>query len=387
MHAPRFALLAALALLAGCVSEEPAPETDAPAADARAAPQAAVDDGEAPMAADVGHMPHMHDYWQDMERIVLFDGEIDPSQGADPFSPFLSLLVDKEAKLGGGVPWRFPDGAIVFEGTGQMDFTAEWSDPLVTSLQVQYVTGASPEPSAPLALPPGETVSLAVTPEMTDMPHMKTSRWTLFFEAAESPGVAMAPFRLKVEIVKLRDIMTFPGHPELFEGKPEKVIEDGDHEHSEVSYAKRAPNLALSGAFGEKEIPPSQLVPMETKAMRMEITVVEATAAPGEVSEIRFFYHGANTTFMGHPTILPLEGSFEEGRLVYQVPVAMEETDTPYGAQSQWRFFVEPATRFTGQDAEPTAGGMTDVSIRYHLKITVYDHELEEYSPREDAQA
>jgi hypothetical protein len=182
----------------------------------------------------------------------------------------------------------------------------------------------------------------------------------------------------------MRDISLFPGHPDLFEGQPEKVLEDADHEHSEVSYAKRIPNLALNGEFGEKLVAPSKIVPMETKAMRMEVTVLETSAMPGEVHEIRFFYHGANTTFLGHPTILPIEGSFEEGFLAYQVPVAMEETDTPYGNESQWRFFVEPATKFTGHEAEPTAGGMTDVSIRYHLKVIAYDHELETYSPREN---
>lgn len=118
--------------------------------------------------------------------------------------------------------------------------------------------------------------------------------------------------------------------------------------------------------------------------MRIELDIIEASASPGEVAEIRFFYRGADTSYIGHPTVLPLEGSLDEKRLIYQVPVAPEQTDTPYGEQSQWLFFVEPATKFTGQDAEPTAGGVTDVSIKYHLKVIVYDHELDAYSKMED---
>lgn len=372
-------VLAALVLLAGCVGDAPAPadvdEASLPA-EAVAPP---VDDGAAPMPTDVGHMPHMHDYWDGRERVTLFEGEVDPAAAsADPFQPFYGL---PQGKLG-NAPWLLPDGAIVFEGTGQMDITASWEDPLVTSLQVAYQTGATSEWNGPLALPNGELVSLEVTPEMTDIPHRTTSKWAFFFEPAE-PGAAMAPFQLKVEIVRVDDVMAFPGHPQLFEGKPEKVLHDEDHAHEEVSYAKRAPNVVTQGEFGEKTFAPAQVVPMETKAMRVEVDIADATATPGVVASIRFFYRGADTTFLGHPYVNPLEGSLQEKRLVYQFPVTPEQTDSPYETESQWLFFVEPTTKMTGAEEEPDCGGCTDVSLKYHVKVIAYDHELETYSTME----
>lgn len=382
MRLPILAVLAVL-LLAGCVTPEAEPlfaaDPNATAGEASPVGDAPVDDGTQPMETDVGHMPHMHDYWAGKERVTLFEDTIDPTANADPFMPLYRVF-------GGGVgmhAWRLPDEQIVMEGTGQMDLGASWSDPLVTSLAVMYRVGAAAEWSDPVALPQGETVSIEVTPAMTDMPHMSTSRWEFLFVPGDTPGAMMGPFDLKVEIVKMRDIALFPGHPQLFEGKPEKTLHDLDHEQTEVSYAKRAPNVVTQGEFGEKTVSPANLVPMETLAMRIEVALIETSAAPGEVTGIRFFYRGADTSYLGRPYAIPIEGSLDEGFLVYQVPVAMEQTDSPYSEASQWLFFVEPVTKFTGEADEPECGGCADVSIKYRLKIVAYDHELEEYSAME----
>lgn len=378
-------LLVPVALvLAGCA--EPAAE-DLPAEeaiDASGAPTAtgAVRAAAGANATDLGHMPHLHDYWLGKDRVTLFDDVIDPGANEDPFQNLLPLLVDKEPKAGRTL-WRLPDGAIVYEGTGSMEITATWEDPLVTSLAVATRAGGAAEFGEPLPLPLGETVTIPITPDMTDMPHMSTSRWVFAWESADAPGAALGPFEVRIDIVRVDDVMMFPGHPELFEGKSEKVLHDKDHEHSEVSYAKRVPNLATQGDFGEKTVSPDKVVPMETQAMRVEVTILDATATPGIVTDIRFFYHGADTTFLGHPFVIPLEGSLAEGLLVYQFPVTMEQTDTPYGDTSQWVFFVEPVTKFAGAEQEPDCGGCTDVSIQYHLKVVAYDHVLDTYSKME----
>lgn len=375
-HVRSAGLLLLSLLVAGCVAELPAATSGVDEEVPPDAPTAATDKGSAPTKMDVGHMPHMHDYWSDRERVTLYDGPVDPGAGGAPFAPFMGL---PEGQLGRAA-FALPDGATVMEGTGEMELTATWDDPAVTSLAFHYRIGPNDDWSAPLALPHGELVKLTVTPDMTDMPHMSASRWQLLFTPAEAPGALLGPFDLRVEIVKMRDIMLFPGHPELFGGSPEKTLHDKEHAHSETSYVMRAPNVLTQGGFGEKTVAPDELVPMETLAMRVEVDILETSASPGEVAEIRFFYRAADTSYFGHPTVMPLEGSLEEKRLVYQFPVEPEQTDTPYGEESQWLFFVEPATRFTGAEQEPTAGGVTDVSIKYRLKIVAYDHPLDAYS-------
>src|SRR5687767_12076168 len=97
------ACAALLLLVAGCVAEEPA---DAPVdangtpVDGAAAGEAPVDDGSKPMATDLGHMPHMHDYWMGRERVTLFDDEVQPSE--DPFM----ILGSVPSGGAGGTFWQ-----------------------------------------------------------------------------------------------------------------------------------------------------------------------------------------------------------------------------------------------------------------------------------------
>lgn len=337
-------------------------EGDAPPVDAKRGPAS---------GNGTGNRPHLHDYWGDQDRVTLFDGEVDLSE-PDPFGwSFARLYFEKTPALG-GAEWLMPDGATVYEGTGQLDVTASWDDPRVTSLGLSHRSPASQERSSWAALTSGKPHAIEVTPDMTDMPHTTTSRWAFYFAPAEAPGVAMGPIRLKVDIVRMRDVGLFPAHPDLFEGKPEKILHDEAHSFREVSYPKRVPNFVMTGEFGEKEVTLASLVPMETVWMRVEVDVSKVEATPGQVADVRFFYHGADRSAISHPYLLPIEGSLAEKRLVYAFPVAMEETDTPYGKESQWRFFVEPTTKFAGHEDEPDCGGCTDVAIDYRMKVIAY---------------
>lgn len=383
---PRFPLLVALltlgAGLAGCfTSEEPAPaEPVEPDSDDGAYLKGRPADGQPPTdvkpgpsnANGTGDRPHLHDYWQDRDRVTLFEGEVDASE-VDPFGATFARLYFEKQPAFGGVEVLLPDGAIVYEGTGQLDLTATWTDPRVSALDVAWRSPASPDYGDFASLASGKPFSIEVAPDMTDMPHSGTSRWAFFF-APPAPGVALGPFHLKVDVVKMRDVALFPAHPDLFEGKPEKVLHDQPHSFREVSYPKRVPDLVMTGEFPEKEVAPAHLVPMETVWMRVEVDLDKVSADPGQVTDVRFFYHGADRSVLAHPFLLPIEGSVAEKRLVYAFPVTMEETDTPYGKESQWRFFVEPTTKFVGAEQEPDCGGCTDVSIDYRMRVTAYSH-------------
>lgn len=370
---PRSALALVLILVtAGCLGAK-APE---PAATNGAAPAAATgpqnDDGSRPtQVVDTGAMPHMHDYWKSRERVTLYEGDVDPGQ-IDLGDQFVTTGAHKEAKTG-SITWHLPDGSIVYEGAGQMDLTATWNDPKITSLSMAFKAASDKQMRSALPLESAKAVTLPLTPDMTDMPHTKASRWEFHFAPAQSPGALMAPFHLKVDIVKLGDINTFPAHPRLFGGKHEKVINDASYEFSESSYVMRAPQLFQTGEFGEKLVTPTDIVPMESAWIRAELDISKATSTPGQVVDVNFFYRGANTSYLGHPYWLPSAGNFASKHMQWDFPVMMEQTDSPYAKESQWRFFVEPATSITGQD--PKGGGTTDVTISYHLKLTVFDHQ------------
>ena len=357
-------------LLAGCLGAEEPPAgvepADAPAADG--SPRAPATGGDAPAAQDLGHQPHIHDYWLGRERVTLFDGEVQAGPENSTFGALFTATFAREARVG-WVDFLLPDGSIVYEGTGQMEVTAAWSDPAVTSLGVSAKPANTPEYGPVLPLENGGTLVLTVSPEMTDMPHMTTSRWAFLFTAGESPGAAMGPFHLRIDVVKMRDVGLFPGHPDLFGGKTEKVLMQAHHRTEKAAYATRGAYLVQNGDFGEPEFQLADLVPMETKRLRVEVIVTGAEATAGEVTEARFFYRGADTSQL-RPGGDPVEGSFEEGRLVWEVPVEMEMTDSPYSPESQWWLMVEPATQLS--DADPTCGGCVDSALEFDVVVTAY---------------
>lgn len=373
------ALLAVALLATGCFSEEPAAVdaagnvTDAPGPDV----VAPVDDGTKTVeqaAADTGHMPHVHDYWQGRERVTLFEGEIEPDQENATFATIFQVL-SRQGVYAGGMLWRFPDGTTVYEGAGALDITATWSDPRVTGIAYMYRSADSPDYKDGDVLASGVAHTLPVDPSMTDMPHGKVSRWEFGFGPAESPGAVLGPFHLKIDIVRLDDVMTFPAHPDFWQGAHELVLMDASH-HGEVpSYVKRAAQPATQGNFTEDTVKIAKPVPMETKALRFEATITAASSTPGEVTSFGFFYHGADRTDLLRCSLRPVPGALPQ-TLTWIVPVTMEETDSPYSPSSQWQFLVEPIV--TLAPGTPEMGGMTDVSYDYDVVVTAFDAASEE---------
>jgi hypothetical protein len=365
-------VLAAL-VLAGCAQPDPAPadaNETAPttAIDAASAPN---DDGSSQTTiVDTGHMPHLHDYWHGKERVTLFDGDLEPDAMNLTFATLIQAFFFQEAVVGGMQFW-LPDGQIVYEGTGVMELTATWTDPRVTSVGFVYLSAEGQDLHEGGALRNGEPFALELQPEQTDMPHAKTSRWWFGFGPSESPGMLAGPWHLKIDIVKVNDVMLFPAHPDFWQGAHELTLIDADH-HGEVeSYGKRAAQpVTEGGQFVEDWVSFPKPVPMETQAIRFTVEIKSAQSTPGEVTSFGLFYHGAETRQPFRCPTKALHGALPQV-LEWTVASTMEMTDSPYSPESQWRFLVEPIV--TPAPGTPEMGGMTDVSYDYHVVATALD--------------
>lgn len=363
-------VLLAFLLLAGCMSkgaDEPALNTTATNVSAPI-----VDDGSKPAAAamsDMNHMPHMHDYWKGKERVTVFDGDVAPDEQNTTFATVFQAIT-RQGVYAGGMEWYLPDGQIVYEGTGKVELTASWSDPRVTGIAFIYRSAESDQWKGGSAMANGKASAVAVTPAMTDMPHTKVSKWVFAFGPDQSPGALAGPFHLKVDLVRVNDVMTFPAHPDFWQGNHTLVLTDTDHHGQVDSYAKRAAQPATNGGFVEDYVSFPKPVPMETKAVRFAVTIKSATSTPGKVTGFGFFYHGADTRAPFRCPVQPLNASLP-ATLVWDVPATMEMSDSPYANASQWQFLVEPQA--TLADGTPDMGGMTDVSYDYHVVATALD--------------
>jgi hypothetical protein len=372
-------VLVAILVSAGCLggSKDPAPSPDAVGAtsagkaNATAAP---VDDGSKKAVADTAHMPHMHDYWKGKERVTVFDGDLAPDAMNTTFATIFQSVFGQRVAAG-GMLWNLPDGQIVYEGTGKMQLTASWTDPRVTGVGFIYRSAESPDYKDGASLPNGKTVDLPITPAMTDMPHAKISKWQFGFGPDQSPGALAGPFHLRLDLVRVNDIMLFPAHPDFWHGNHSLLLLDGDHHGQADSYVKRIAQPATQGGqFTEDWVSFPRPVPMEAKGVRFVVTIKSATSTPGKVDAFGLFYHGADTTNPYRCPILPLNATLP-ATLTWEVPASEEMSDSPYAPASQWQFFVEPQA--IAADGTPEMGGMTDVSYDYHVVSTAFDGAFE----------
>jgi len=373
-------LVLLVVLVAGCLGQG-APPTPA-TTDGATTPQSAPvnDDGTAKAAVvSTGAMPHMHDYWKGRERVTLYDGELQPDNENATFATIFQVMFGQSIAAGGMV-WDLPDGQTVYEGTGSLELTASWSDPRVTGVGFIYHFyrgGQNGNWHTGGSLPNGKAFSLPITPDMTDMPHAKVSKWELGLGPDKSPGMLMGPFHLKVDIVRTTDIMLFPAHPDFWQGAHELTVFDGDHHGTQVSYVKRAAQPATQGNFTEDEVALIKNVPMGTLGMRFVVNVTSASSTPGQVIQLGLFVRGADTTNMLRCEEKALDKV--PSTVIWEIPVKMEQTDSPYNNASDWKFLIEPQTSFTGADG--ASGGTTDTDITWHGTVLAIDHELKEAMP------
>jgi hypothetical protein len=382
----RFSLLALAGALvlggafAGCLDDAPeeGPAETVPQATNQTA-NVTVDDGLAPMPEDIGHQPHMHDYWTGRERVTLMDDDVSSDPFTTAFFTFFNVVGAQTPGVGGTMV-ELPEGAIVYEGTGQLEMTVSWTDPTVTGMMVRYRSAASPDFSEPQAITKDATLAIDVTPEMSDMPHEKTSRWMFIFSAGAGQAVA-GTFHVKVDIVKMRDIEQFPGHPELFGGANTLVLFDGPAQSSQSGPATRLVQIASGGFTAQEGVPSAAVVPMETMSMTANVTITSATASVGKVTGAMFLYKPANTNRFMRANVLA--SNPDTGVYQFAWPVEMSETDSPYAESSQWAFDLRVTTDPTGLGNQQ-CGGCSDAQVDYTLTVVAYDAAVEGAEREED---
>ncbi|HET6405565.1 MAG TPA: hypothetical protein VFH78_13050 [Candidatus Thermoplasmatota archaeon] len=377
LSVPVASMLLALAF-AGCLGEEEAPAaTDALASNESDLQEVTVDDGTAEMAAELGHAPHLHDYWHGKERVTIMDEDVQ----VDPFGALMWTFINtfRGTPGVGGAVFRLPEGSLVFEGTGKMEIVATWTDPTVTGAGLQYRSPATESFSDVMPLTSGTPLVLDIAPEMTDMPHDKESRW-LFLLVPPSTGQAVVgTVHFRIDIVRMGDIALFPGHPELFGNEHTLTLYDGAAQSSTQSFPMRFVG-AVTQNEAESGVRSAKVVPMETRSMTANVTITSTTSNIGTVSNVTFLYKPAGS--FGYERAQTLSADPENGVFQFGWPVEMRETDSPYAKTSQWAFDLRIQTDPAGMGWETS--GLADAKVDYQLTVVAYDSLLDGIEPAED---
>lgn len=382
-----FSLVVAVLLgagFAGCLGDDgPTPEqveAERVAAEkaaieaAMAAENATIDDGTKEANETLGEQPHIHDYWKGAERVTLMDESI-------PLEPFEAMFFTmmNTAMQNPGVGGHFlqlPEGSIVYEGTGQLEFTVTWSDPTITGMQVRYHSAESESFTEPQPLQSGAPLVIEVTPGMCDMPHGKSSRWLFWLQPATGQSAA-GSINVKVDIVKTRDPTKFPGHPDLFGDANTLTLFDGAGKSSQTSWPSRMASF-LTQQSQDDSIISEKVVPMDTLSMTANLTIVNAQATLGGVSEIWVEYRPADSWRYYRAQLLASDET--AGTFQFAWPVEMAQTDSPYAKFSQWHFRVRAESDPTGMGSQ-FLGGAGDVQVDYEMVVVAYDALLDGIEP------
>lgn len=363
-----FVLLAGA--FAGCLgSEEPAAAIDPESANATASTNMTVDDGTTEMSADLGHKPHQHDYWMGNERITIMDHDVEVDHFNAIGFTFFDVFMGTPGV--GGAFFNIPEGALVFEGTGKMEITATWTDPTVTGAGLRYRTPGSESFSEVIPLTQGAPFALDITPEMTDVPHDKESRWSFLLVPGSAGQSVVGKVHFRMDIIQMRNIETFPAHPELFGGAHTLTLFDGAATSTSQNFATMIAGFATQNQQ-ESGVRSSKVVPMETLTMTANVTITSSASNVGQVSSVDFLYKPAGRFGMERAQILSSDP--EAGVYQFAWPVASRETDSPYAKESQWKFDLW----LHSQAADGIeARGLADAQVDYTMQVVAYDSALE----------
>jgi hypothetical protein len=230
------ALLFPLGALTGCIKgDAPQPAKTAAAAATPAQTNFTLPDDRGVSAAanetnrteaGAGGVQHTHDYWKGKLTIVVFQGDV-------ALSPFPVFPEGQGSNPASTAYVKIPQPMLVYEGTSELDVTLKSPsyeangllvpDPVPPGLKLDYRTAASDKFVAAPSVTIGAPIVIPVTPQETDMPHSVSSLWA-FRITADKPS--LASLNVTITIKRGAAILSWPGHPDFYGDKTERVIED-----------------------------------------------------------------------------------------------------------------------------------------------------------------
>lgn len=382
---PRFlAVLAIVASLglAGCIGKPDAPLTnDTPVVNESGDQNATLPDGRGESAGlletnkteeGVGGVEHKHDYWKGQDRVVLFDRVVGVScppcmpdgEGTQPKSVAYVKLgklpgASEDAEGEDGKPVEGGD-AMVYEGAASVEvlfgapsvFSSDLPapHPAPPSLFLQYRSAADADWTTPQPVVYGTPTIIEVMPEMTDMPHSTHSLW-VFRISTDRPETIDVP--MTVTVVKGRDVVDWPGHPDFYADKPSRVV----MQQHVTTHMSGIESFALYDSGGTWATP-EKLISWGTKEITVIVNVTSAQNAYG-AAPTGYFLEAHDATIIGPEITFGSRHGDINGNndlKTYEFALVVNETgmDGPYQPASRWGFRLMA----TFADVDTPAGGV-----------------------------
>lgn len=366
-------------LAAGCISKgEETPEPVDTANTTNETPDATLPDDRGTAIAfnetnkteeGVGGIDHKHDYWQGETRAIVYEGE--------EFFRLFPVMPDGEGSQPASIVYiKPPQPSLVYEGAASIEVLVAPAEivvadgvsaphPIPPSLTLQYRTAASDQFVDAGPITAGSPLIIPVSAKETDMPHSVSSLWA-FAIKADSRQDASAALNVTITAVKGSEVVDWPGHPEFYADKDERVIAE-----KPVSVHRQGIEEGILYGSASSWVHPDKLVSYGTGYLDVFVNVTSASSSTGaEPTGFFLEYHNA--------TILDAEDEFNDriddevkGRQFdhqdyhFVVPVDPAGMDGPYQSGSLWAF------RMVATFAETPAASLCPGCFAYDIEYTM----------------
>lgn len=347
----------------------------------------------------VGGIEHRHDYWKGQDRVVLFDETVElfcppcmpDGEGTEPKSVAYVKLgklpgAEESGDEGDGVPEEGAD-ALVYEGAASVEMlfatpTYQLDDdgivaaphPSPPALFLQFRSAADSEWREPVQVTYDTPIVVAVTPEMTDMPHSTHSLW-VFRLTTDRPEVTVS-VPMTVTAVKGRAVVDWPGHPDFYADKPTRVVMQ-QHVTTHMSGLESFALYDSGGTWAN----PEKLISWGTKEIRVFVNVTSATNQLG-AAPTGHFLEAINATVIGPEVTFgsrhgDIHGNNDLKSYEFALKVDEVGMDGPYQPASRWGFRMMA----TFADIDGVIGfcpGCFPYDIEYDITVIATNVESEE---------
>jgi len=298
---------------------------------------------------------HVHDYWPGRaERKVLISRNVETNRLSSASWTTFSVYTGEPDPSVGWVCFSLPNGSFVPEGTGQLSVEVDATGALENGQQVLRYDPANADRWHEIEAQ-GATANwtIDVTPEMTDLPHAKSTRWACELEA-EGPG-AVLDGSVNVTIVaeKTRDFETWPEHQDSWDRGNEIRIELSPVNET---FDKLEQELAPAATGSENRrftLAEGEIVPPETEVLLVDFRYERSDDAKNEANADVWLLVklGSSSRWLTHAEDRIVEQ--RDGFKRYAIPVDGATWDSPYANESSWRFRIHAPSGVRGQTDKP----------------------------------
>lgn len=273
---------------------------------------------------------------------------------------------------------RFPLHTMVFEGTGELRFLVappkvatmgqNVPHPQPAGVTVAHRTPVDDDWRAPVPVTFGTEMSIPVAPRETDMPHSRSSLWAFRLVSDRNE---YGTLNVTVTIVRGADVEKWPGHPDLYAERDERVVFDGTGR----TEGRSTLDEYLYGP-DQKWVHPDFLIAGNTGKIDVYVNITKIEK--GVYSEPNAFYlEYHNATGLDTDTSALYIRTVEDpaGRDMvdpfyhFTITTHPEGMDSPYFTKSRWGFRLGATTKTTLPSGGTTQVSYDNYAVEFTMKI------------------